>query len=41
MKKLFLLIAVLCISASAFASEANRIYLGFEGETYSYREPHM
>lgn len=41
MKKLFLLIAVLCISVSAFASEANRIYLGFEGETYSYREPYM
>jgi len=41
MKKLFLLIAVLCISVSAFASEANRIYLAFEGGNYSYREPHM
>lgn len=42
MKKLFLLVSMLCISLSAFAyNDANRIYLGIEGGTYSYREPHM
>ena len=41
MKKLFLIISMLCISLSVFASDANRIYIGIEGGTYSYREPHM
>ena len=41
MKKLFLIMSMLCISLSVFASDANRIYIGFEGGTYTYREPHM
>lgn len=42
MKKLFLAVSMLCISLSAFAyNDANRIYLGVEGGTYVYREPHM
>ena len=41
MKKLFLAVLMLSVAASAFASEANRIYLGIEAGDYSYREPHM
>lgn len=40
MKKLFLLIALLGISLSAFALETNKVYLALETGTYSYREPH-